>query len=247
MRQRPTSASTPMRSLIRVATVAAVAAVVASEIAAAAKAVSQKLSTHKPTTALSTIKAKSTTRNSRRAFVCGQSIITPNTSPVHTIHRWLRKEHHHHSRSIWLGSVIGRYGGSFQTYGGDRVYSCRISSSWGNSHSSRRLSSGVPVLSVNSPDLHDNHDRRRPRPMLLAMKSVSGEFGSDYGAKEENYLAGPRQERQQQQQHQPPPKQGQQQHESKRGRGGRRPFSHITDETLDHIRSSTSITEVIGR
>ena len=34
-------------------------------------------------------------------------------------------------------------------------------------------------------------------------------------------------------------------HERERGR--RRPFGHITDETLDLIRSSTSITEVIGQ
>lgn len=243
MRQRPTSASKPMRSLIRVATVAAAA--VASKIATSVEAVPHELSTHTPTTALSTIKAKSTTRNTRRAFVCGQSIITPNTSPMRTIHRSLGKEHHQHPGSIWLGSVIGRYGGSFQAFSVDRVYRYRIS----NSHSSRRRSRRVPVLSVHSLAHDDHHGRRRPHPMLLALKSMSGEFGSDYEAKGENHLGGTRQEPQQEQkqQHQPPPIQRQQQREGKRGRGGRRPFSHITDEMLDHIRLSTSITEVIGR
>lgn len=243
MRQRPTSANKPMRSLIRVATVAAAA--VASKIATAVEAIPHELSTHTPTTALSTIKAKSTTRNTRRAFVCGQSIITPNTSPMRTIHRLLGKEHHQHSQTLWLSSGIGRYGGSFQAFGGDRVYRCRISSSWGNSHSSRRRPRRVPALSTNSPTRDGCHGHRRPRPMLLAMKSVSGEFGSDYGAKGENYLGETRQEPQQQ--HQQPPIQRQQQREWKRERGGRRPFSHITDETLGHIRSSISITEVIGR
>lgn len=42
------------------------------------------------------------------------------------------------------------------------------------------------------------------------------------------------------------PREGVQQRNSKEG-GGRRRFGHITDETLDLIRASTSITEVIGQ
>lgn len=42
------------------------------------------------------------------------------------------------------------------------------------------------------------------------------------------------------------PREGVQRNSKGKG-GGRRPFGHITDETLDLIRASTSITQVIGQ
>lgn len=94
---------------------------------------------------------------------------------------------------------------------------------------------------------------RRPRSMTPFHAEPAGGSGKDAaipaaqssGVRDTGLAGGNKQNHghQQQQQQQPP----QQQRKQGGGGGGGRPFGHITDETLDLIRASTSITEVISQ
>ncbi|CAM9170725.1 unnamed protein product [Ascophyllum nodosum] len=199
--------------------------VATAAVAAATAVVATIVPRSSPTPA--TCSSLSLTKNTyHEAFVCGPATSSSTTTtPAHAIHRPLWCKNHRPSRSVWHGRRIGGGGGRSVTLGDVRSSSCSSSSS-------------SPLFSVNRD--HERSSRWRPRSTALLMNAAGDGsepsdrlIGGEHLAGTRTGLTGGGQQKQQGG------------HERERGR--RRPFGHITDETLDLIRSSTSITEVIGQ